>query len=212
LRFGGLEISDLVTLGRFLTEVATRTGADGLSAIGYLLTRAGLSSKPVDLTSLQNVTFRYRSVGSASSTLFEPTAAFPQERDEYQPAPGVPAPQTPELRMIDHFALEADRSVPVSFTTPLGDVTIPAWLRGIMVHVAFASLVSAAFGADHSEVSYVGHRETLYGFPGSVRADAVVGPLPRPTFAVELKTGNAYLTRAQARRYFENLPEGTLLT
>lgn len=50
-----------------------------------------------------------------------------------------------------------------------------------------------------------------HGTPGSVRADAVVGPVAHPLFAIELKTGGAYVSIDERNAYHANLPLGTLL-
>lgn len=212
LNLGGLPIADLLAVGAFLAEASDKAGPAAALAIRYLLYRAGLNSTPIDPASLRGVTFHYGDGGTASSTLFEPTKAFPSSGEgDYQPPPGVPAPPTPELRLLDQLASEADKSVAVSLSTPFGDLPIPAWLRGIFVHAQFARLVSAEFGADHAEASYSLGDPVRYGYPGSVRADAIVGPVNAPTIAVDLKTAGAFLTTGQIREYYRNLPEGVLV-
>jgi len=44
---------------------------------------------------------------------------------------------------------------------------------------------------------------------GSVRPDAVDGPLDKPNFIVELKTGDARLVNPQLYNYQTNLPPDT---
>lgn len=72
-------------------------------------------------------------------------------------------------------------------------------------------MAGAAFGADHAEASYILGEPARYGAPGSVRADAIVGPIAPPIFVADLKTANAYLTTGQIRQYYRNLPKGTVV-
>lgn len=88
--------------------------------------------------------------------------------------------------------------------------SLPMWLRGIKIHIEFAKNVRA-LGPDYAaEVSY--YEKDLapyYSFPGSIRADAIYGPRAHPVFAVELKTGNAFVSVAEAAAYGRHLPKGT---
>jgi len=71
---------------------------------------------------------------------------------------------------------------------------------------------SVPLGPNYSaEVSYLRGRVVSSGTPGSVRADAIVGPTQHPLFAIELKTGGAYISRDDYNKYQSNLPPGTLL-
>ncbi|HEY1604863.1 MAG TPA: RHS repeat-associated core domain-containing protein [Allosphingosinicella sp.] len=87
--------------------------------------------------------------------------------------------------------------------------TLLGWLRGIRIHSMFAASVKELGPMYHAEVSYRGGRVVPYGTVGSVRADAVYGPINHPFFAVELKSGAAYVTKAEVDAYSRNLPTGT---
>ena len=81
-------------------------------------------------------------------------------------------------------------------------------LRGTYIHSYFAAEV-AGLGAPYSaEVSYLGGVPVPYGTPGSIRADATVGPINAPLYAVELKSGAALPTPAETAAYRANLPPG----
>jgi hypothetical protein len=87
--------------------------------------------------------------------------------------------------------------------------TVLGWLRGIRIHSMFAASVNALGPMYRAEVSYKNGVLVAYGTPGSIRADAVYGPLNRPIFAVELKSGWAYISRGELDAYRRNLPPGT---
>ena len=89
------------------------------------------------------------------------------------------------------------------------------WLRGIFIHSEFAAQVKA-LGSDprfpfDAEVSYREGRTQRYGYPGTVRADAIIGSRASPTYAIDLKTGSAFISQSDAKRYYRNLPPGTQL-
>ncbi len=74
-------------------------------------------------------------------------------------------------------------------------------MRGIYIHLRFGAYVDA-LGPDYaSEVSYRKAALVPFGTPGSVRADAVHGLRIKPAFAVELKTGAAFVTRGEREAY-----------
>jgi len=124
------------------------------------------------------------------------------------PGGSLPAIGTPsrDTTLVD-AAERAAQSVPSS----IAGRAILGPLRGTLIHRAFAAEVRAMGGAYHAEVSYYRGRVVPYGTPGSVRADAVVGPINHPLFAIELKTGGAFVTRDEKQNYYANLPAGTLL-
>jgi hypothetical protein len=145
-----LGLADGAKLGAFLADVEARVGSTGLLAIGHLFSVVGLGGPGNEArdADVADVTFHYRTIAEAPSTVLDGTTAFPPPLpgSDYQPAPGIPAPPSPELRTLHVLAIEADMNVPASFTTPFGDIPIPGWLRGILVHVEFAKLVRARFG------------------------------------------------------------------
>jgi RHS repeat-associated protein len=91
----------------------------------------------------------------------------------------------------------------------IGGGYLPNWLRGILIHIRFAVYVDALGPEYASEVSYLGGAVMTYGALNSSRPDAIYGPRVKPEFAVELKTGAAYMTRAQRQAYTINLPPNT---
>lgn len=85
------------------------------------------------------------------------------------------------------------------------------WVRGTRIHKIFADLVRAQGQLDYrysAEVSYLGGNVVPYGTKGSIRADAVFGYSSHPEFAIELKTGYAFVSRSEYNAYIRNLPEG----
>jgi hypothetical protein len=82
-------------------------------------------------------------------------------------------------------------------------------LRGTRIHSFFASEVTGLGPPYSAEVSYLGGVPVPYGTPGSVRADAIVGPINAPLYAVELKSGAALPTASETAAYNANLPPGT---
>lgn len=86
------------------------------------------------------------------------------------------------------------------------------WLRGIYIHAEFERLVAELGGAYRAEVSFKGGVPVRRGLPGSVRADATYGFDPtHPEIVVDLKTANAFISQADAERYFANFPKGIKL-
>jgi RHS repeat-associated protein len=83
-----------------------------------------------------------------------------------------------------------------------------AW-RGSRIHSYFAAEVRALGPPYSAEVSYIKGVVVTYGKVDSVRADAVVGPINAPLYAVELKSGGALPTPYETTRYHNNLPPGT---
>jgi hypothetical protein len=82
-------------------------------------------------------------------------------------------------------------------------------LRGIAIHSYFAGAVAGLGPPYSAEVSYLSGVPVPYGTPGSIRADAVVGPIAAPLYAVELKSGYAIPSAAETAAYYANLPAGT---
>jgi hypothetical protein len=82
-------------------------------------------------------------------------------------------------------------------------------LRGIRIHSYFAGEVTGLGPPYSAEVSYLNGFPVPYGTPGSVRADAVVGPVNAPSYAVELKSGFAVPSTSETAAYRANLPPGT---
>jgi hypothetical protein len=60
----------------------------------------------------------------------------------------------------------------------------------------------------HAEVSYKGGFPVTYGTTGSVRADAIYGPIASPEIVFELKTSWGWVSTGESRAYFENIPRG----
>jgi RHS repeat-associated protein len=108
-------------------------------------------------------------------------------------------------------AERAANSIPPWLNSIVGR-TFFAWLRGSYIHTQFKlNVVAMGNPLYRAEVSYLRGVPVVYGTPGSVRADAVVGPIGHPLLAIELKTGGAYITRDEYNAYKANLPVGTLL-
>jgi len=83
-------------------------------------------------------------------------------------------------------------------------------VHGTAVHTEFASEVEALGNSNLStEQSYLNGSNVSYGTPGSVRVDAVEGPVDAPTAAYDLKTGNATLIPARTEQIQSNLPGGS---
>jgi hypothetical protein len=86
------------------------------------------------------------------------------------------------------------------------------FLRGIFIHNAFATNIRAlGLPEFNAEISYKNGIVVPYGTNGSVRADAVEGPISRPRVVYELKTGGAYVSLYEYNNYKQNLPQGTSL-
>jgi len=122
--------------------------------------------------------------------------------DELAPAQITAIPANIPEAAIDALVTagyEANQSVPS---------WIPQPLRGIFVHLEFANLVRELGPEYEAEASYINRVPAYYGQLGSVRADAIFGPVNQPVFAFDLKTGNAYVTVGQYNRYMSNLPFG----
>jgi RHS repeat-associated protein len=124
----------------------------------------------------------------------------------------LPAPARPSQdRILVDAAERAANSIPPFFQSAVGR-SVFAWLRGILIHREFAANVRAlASPSYNAEVSYLRGQLVPYGTPGSVRVDAVVGPIGHPLFAIELKTGGGYISNGEASAYRANLPPGALL-
>lgn len=84
------------------------------------------------------------------------------------------------------------------------------WIRGTLIHSEFKRLVDSTCPQSmyHTEVSYEDRVVVRYGYPGSSRADVVVGPLSKPIAVYDLKTGG-YISMGQAQAYGRNLPYAT---
>ena len=83
------------------------------------------------------------------------------------------------------------------------------WTRGSGIHRIFGAKV-AALGPDFTpEQSYIDGGVAYYGQKGSVRADAIWGPIESPIMAYELKTGLYDIFFEEFQGYRDNLPEGT---
>jgi len=131
----------------------------------------------------------------------------PARLTEVGPPARIPVPQpTGALAQLKAAAERANKSVPHS----VKGVPLPSWLRGIFVHTAFAKEVRALGPGYAAEVSYIDRVPVHYAKLGSVRVDAVVGDPKAPTYAVDLKTGGAFLHNGQAQRNADNLPIGTI--
>jgi RHS repeat-associated protein len=82
-------------------------------------------------------------------------------------------------------------------------------LRGTAIHTYFAGEVRALGPLYSAEVSYLNGVPVPFGTFGSVRTDAIVGPINAPFYAVELKSGAARPSAAETAAYYRNLPPGT---
>jgi hypothetical protein len=82
-------------------------------------------------------------------------------------------------------------------------------LRGNRIHSFFAGEVTGLGPPYSAEVSYLSGAQVPYGTRGSVRADAVVGAVSAPLYAVELKSGGALPSASETAAYHANLPPGT---
>ncbi|MEA3052890.1 MAG: hypothetical protein QOG72_1793 [Sphingomonadales bacterium] len=124
---------------------------------------------------------------------------------------GSPRVRPSTDRILVDAAEEAANSINPFFNSLIGR-SFFGWLRGIQIHSRFAAIVKGMGNPEYNaEVSYLRGRVVTYGTPGSIRADAVVGNPAAPLFAIELKTGGAYISNAEAAAYWANLPPGTLL-
>jgi len=127
--------------------------------------------------------------------------------DEVLPAEGTEVP--PELRAklepIIDAAIRAAHEVDIQAKYNFW-LRIP-FIRGIKIHAVFARNLRAI--GYHAEVSYQDHVPAKYGDPGSVGADTILNTRVRPEYAIDLKTGAAYITRGQFNRYQDHLPHGT---
>lgn len=92
---------------------------------------------------------------------------------------------------------------------PIDSVWPFSALRGTYIHSYFAGEVTALGPPYSAEVSYLSGVPVTYGTPGSIRADAVVGPVNAPLYAVELKSGAAVPSTSETAAYQANLPPGT---
>ncbi|WP_368882054.1 FG-GAP-like repeat-containing protein [Shewanella algae] len=82
------------------------------------------------------------------------------------------------------------------------------WIRGSGIHKLFADKVRSLGTNFYAEVSYKGGFPVTYGTTGSVRADAIYGPIASPEIVFELKTGWGWVSTGESRAYFENIPRG----
>lgn len=57
-------------------------------------------------------------------------------------------------------------------------------------------------------MSYKDGQVVEYGTPGSVRVDTTVGPVEKPIFVCDLKTGKACLTPKRIEEIQKHLPGG----
>jgi RHS repeat-associated protein len=81
---------------------------------------------------------------------------------------------------------------------------------GTRVHTEFAAEIRSLRNANLSaEVSYLNGDVVPYGTPGSVRVDAVAGPLNAPHAVYDLKTGSAQLGPARIQQIQSHLPGGS---
>jgi hypothetical protein len=81
--------------------------------------------------------------------------------------------------------------------------------RGTAIHAYFANAIWELGGIYSAEVSYKNGLVVPYGTSGSVRADAVVGPVAQPSYVVDLKSGFGRATTSETDAYRANLPKGT---
>jgi len=66
---------------------------------------------------------------------------------------------------------------------------------GTAVHTGFANLIRGLKNSNlTAEVSYLNGNVVKRGTPGSIRVDAILGPVEAPTAVFDLKTGSAQLT------------------
>jgi hypothetical protein len=80
---------------------------------------------------------------------------------------------------------------------------------GTRVHTEFKREVDAIGSSNlATEVTYYNGQLKRYGYPGSIRADVVEGPLENPTAIYDLKTGGARLTQQRMNQMRRQLPGG----
>lgn len=77
---------------------------------------------------------------------------------------------------------------------------------GTRVHSEFQSLVENLGSDISTEVSYLNGNLVPHGTKGSVRLDAVVGDINKPSSVFDLKTGGARLTPKRINEIRQNLP------
>lgn len=130
------------------------------------------------------------------------------EKYEYQrvnPTPQMLEAEELLTKLATQAANKVDAECGIRCTLP--------WIRGTLIHSEFKRLVDAQCPQSmyHTEVSYYDHVEVRYGYPGSSRADVVLGPTAAPIAVYDLKTGWGYISGSQANAYGANLPVGTII-
>ena len=78
-------------------------------------------------------------------------------------------------------------------------------VHGTKVHTQFGNMAETINGVT-KEASYLNGNVVNYGTKGSVRADAVYGPVNRPTAVYDLKTGGAKVTTQNINKYNQHVP------
>ena len=117
--------------------------------------------------------------------------------------PGGPCASYPGIGLYMTAATTAMNMYPPDkFPMPL------RWLRGILIHSTFTTLVRN-LPDTHVNVAYLNGELANWNDADSSRPDAVHGVAFLPDYAVELKTSGARLGKAQAAQYEKNLPFNT---
>jgi hypothetical protein len=123
----------------------------------------------------------------------------------------VPVPVPPDVEAAKaKLSLLAAQAATTIDANCSGTCKLP-WVRGTLIHTEFERLVRALGPASgfEAEVSYLDGVVVDRGTKGSSRADAIYGPRVQPKAAYDLKTGFWGMTNGQAKKYQDNLPEGT---
>jgi len=182
--------------------------AAATSVAGYVAWRKAVSESATQVAEGEHATpgGRDPNIHNASGGKDNPTMA-PADPDH-----------VPHLERMHQLAKDAATEVDASFDTIdtycKGSCKWLPWLkpmlRGTAIHTLFAAKLRALDASYSAEISYKDGDLVRYGTSGSIRADGVFGNISRPDFVVELKTGRFnYMSRGEAKRYLENLPNGT---
>jgi len=129
--------------------------------------------------------------------------------DEVLPAKSV----TPDPEIASKYAgVIAD----VQTAAFMASGRVPSWIpqpfRGMLVHSEAARILTEQNPIYRTEVSYYKGLPVRYGFPLSSRFDVVYqDPTNLKVIGFDIKTGNAYITKAQLNRYVSNAPKGAVI-
>jgi hypothetical protein len=89
---------------------------------------------------------------------------------------------------------------------------VPQPFRGMLVHYKAQEILQDQNPMYQTEVSFLNGVRVPYGTPFSSRFDVVYqDPTTLRVIGFDIKTGAAYITRAQLNRYVSNSPPGALI-